>query len=154
MPYTDSPSSTNAAGKRDAVRLLVGDISTSAAGDFLSDNAYDFFISHATFPYGSAILACNALAALNGGRAIEKAVGDLHYKKADAKYYQTLMAEFRIRLAIGSDPYAGGISRSDKQSVTRDLDRTAPAFAKGEFDDPAGMNPQTGYSIQSSTVRY
>lgn len=150
MAYGDHPSTSHS----DAIRLLVGDISTAAAGTFLSDNAYTYFYQQGGSVFLGAVLACNALAALNGGRAISKTVGDLSYTKADAKYYQTLATEYRLQASLGTVPYAGGISRSDKQAVRQNTDRVAPAFGVGEFDDPAAMDPQTGYSIQSSTVRY
>src|SRR5438132_890234 len=150
MAYTDNPSTNTS----DAIRLLVGDVSTAASAIFLSDKSYAYFYAQAGNVYGGAVLACNALAALNGGRAITKTVGDLSYTKGDANYYKQLATEYRLQAGLRAVPYAGGISRSDKQSVRQDTDRVAPNFAKELMDDPAAMDPQTGTSIQSSTVRY
>lgn len=139
MAYTNNPRMN----PRDAVRLLVGDVSTSTSAEFLSDVDYDFFISETPNRYSAAVLVCNSLAALNGGKGITKSVGDLSYTKGDATYYMTLAAQFRVMSALqGSGaPYAGGISINDKRSNELNIDRPRPNFYREVFDDPSAKDP-------------
>lgn len=39
--------------------------------------------------------------------------------------------------------YAGGISRSDKSSRESDSDRVSPRFARGQFDNPESLRPDS-----------
>lgn len=128
---------------RNRVRLLVGDISTSTSGEFLHDGAYDFFVANTPNIYSAACLAANTLAAVNGGKAITKTVGDLSYTKGDANYYKTLCEQFKLMSTLQSSaaPYAGGISIADKRAYENDTDRTQPSFFREMFDDRAARDP-------------
>lgn len=149
MAYTNSPATVT----RDAVRLLIGDISTSTSGEFLSDTDINWFVSNTSNTYVAAQLAANSLAALFTGAAasasgsgwVEKAVGDLKLKKADAtamaKSYQALSQKLQRMAVSGMSPYAGGISVSDKASVETDTDRVKPRFTGGSFDNPSALDP-------------
>lgn len=139
MPYGGSPS-TDAS---DAVRLLVGDIGTTTATQFLADADYDYFVSLTPNHYAAAILAANSLAALNGGRGITKTVGDLSYTLGNAAHYRALAKTFELRQAAGVAPFAGGISKADKASAVADSDRVQPAFVRGQFDNPAAGTEST-----------
>lgn len=145
MAYTNNPR----ANPRDAVRLLVGDVSTSTSREFLSDVDYDYFIAVCPNHYSAAALACNSLAAVFGGSGTEKKVGDLSIKRADAAYYRDLGRQLQRMSALQSVPYAGGISRSDKAAVRDDSDRVRPAFETGMFDNPWAVDPTA--STGSST---
>lgn len=126
---------------RNRVRLLVGDISTSTAREYLHDGAYDFFVAQAPNIYSAAALAANSLAALFGGSGSEKKVGDLSIKRADAAYYRDLAKEFRRMSSLQSAPYAGGISRDDKDAQLDDTDRVKPSFTRGQFANPWAVSP-------------
>lgn len=149
MAYTGIPQTVN----RDAVRLLVGDVSTSTSSEYLDDASYEYFISVTSNNFIAAQLAANSLAALFTGAAasasgsgyVEKKVGDLTLKKADAvqmaaSYRQ--LAQKLSRMSVASiTPYAGGISADDKRSVEDDSDRVEPQFRLNQFDNPAAINP-------------
>lgn len=137
IPYTNQPR-TN---PRDAVRLLVGDISTSTGREYLSDVDYDFFLSATPNQYSAGALAANSLAMRFAGDGTEKSVGDLRIKRAQAAEYRDLSKQLARMSALQSAPYAGGISRSDKASVEADSDRVKPAFAAGQFDNPQAIDP-------------
>lgn len=139
MPYGGVP----ATDPSDAVRLLVGDIGTTTATQFLSDADYDYFISLTPNHYAAAILAANSLAALNGGKGLSKRVGDLSYTLGDASHYRALAKTLEMRQASGVSPYAGGISKADKTSVAGDTDRVEPAFTRGQFDNPSPASTST-----------
>lgn len=149
MAYGGNPSGVT----RDMVRLLVGDVSTSTSGEFLGNTEYDALIAATNNTYVAAQLAANSLAALFTGAAasasgsgfVEKTVGDLTLKKADASQmaanYRTLSGKLQRMAASGMSPYAGGISRSDKATVAADSDRVAPVFTRGMFDNPDAGDP-------------
>lgn len=138
---------------RNRVRLLVGDISTSTSGEFLHDGAYDFFVTATPNIFSAACLAANSLAALNGGRAVKKTVGDLSYEKGDAAYYKMLCDQFKLMSSIQTSgaPYAGGISISDKRSAEANADRVRPVFTREQFDDPSVQEPDAANQIDRST---
>lgn len=137
MAYTNNPRGN----PRDAVRLLVGDISTSTASEYQSDVDYDFFISACPNSYSAAALAANSLAAVFGGQGSEKKVGDLSIKRADAAYYRDLAKQLQRMSALQSAPYAGGISVSDKATQKADTDQTRPSFERDQFANPAASAP-------------
>jgi hypothetical protein len=149
MAYSGTPGTVT----RDAVRLLVGDVSTSTSGEYLANADYDFFVAQTSNTYVAAQLAANSLAALFTGAAssagasgfVEKKVGDLTLKKADAtnlaKTYQQLSVKLQRMAASGMTPYAGGISASDKASVENETDRVRPRFEGGAFDNPSASDP-------------
>ena len=137
MAYGGNPSGDNS----DAVRLLVGDISTSTAREYLTDTDYDYFVAQTPNLYAAGALAANSLAALFGGSGSEKKVGDLSIKRADAAYYRDLAKQLQRMSALQSAPYAGGISQSDKASVESDTDRVKPAFTRDQFANPGAVSP-------------
>lgn len=139
MPYTGAPSTVT----NDAIRLLVGDVGTTTATEFLTDAAYTYFSSVSSSVYHAAILAANSLAALNGGKGLTKKVGDLSYTLAGADHYRALAKELQQRIALGVAPIAGGISRAAKQAREDDSDRVVPAFRRNQFDFPPGSSAST-----------
>lgn len=151
-----------ATDQSDAVRLLVGDIGTSTSTTYLDDADYDFFILEGGNTYVAAQLAANSLAALFMGSAasasgsgyVEKKVGDLSLKKADANQmaqsYRQLAQKFSRMAASKVAPYAGGITISDKRSVEQDSDRVKPFFTRRLLDNPNADSFSAG-STSSST---
>jgi len=142
---------------RDAVRLLVGDISTSAASQYLANGDYDYFLAITPNNYVAASMAANSLAALFSNAAasgigtngyLSKSVGDLTLTKADASNmaasYKSLAQRLSRQNAAGLAPYAGGLSVSGKRSVEQETDRVRPAFSVHQFDNPGASNPKAG----------
>lgn len=158
MAYTGNPTTVN----RDAVRLLVGDISTSTSAEYLANGDYDFFIAEGGNNYVAAQLAANSLAALFMGSAasagaggfVEKQVGDLRLKKADATQlansYRQLAQKLSRMAASKVAPYAGGIGISDKREVEDDSDRVKPFFTRALLDNP-NADSLSGGSTETST---
>ena len=150
MAYGGSPQTV----ARDAVRLLVGDVSTSTSSEFLEDGAYTYFLSVTPNNYVAASLAASSLSALFTGAAasgtgangyLRKKVGDLELEKADAQSYaasyKTLAGQMRKMSALGITPYAGGMTVSDKAANEQDTDLVKPAFTRSAFDNPGTVNP-------------
>lgn len=147
MAYTDSPATVPS----DAIRLMVGDISTSTALEFLSNNAYSYFYAQSSNNvYLAAQLACQSLASLFASTVLEKKVGDLMFKRGDvAKSYIALAAEFAAQALTTVSPSAGGISVSDKRDAEADMDRVRPTFVRKLMDNYLAMDAV--HSVPSST---
>lgn len=137
MAFTNAPSTRPI----DAVRLLVGDISTSTARELLTDNSYTYFIAQTPNHFAAGALAANSLASLFAADGTEKSVGDLRIKRAQAAEYTALAKQLSKMSALKTAPYAGGISKDDKRTVEDDTDRVEPAFRVRQFDNPSALNP-------------
>lgn len=142
MAFTDHPS-TN---RNDRIRLLVGDVSTSVAGEYLTDNSYTYFGTLSSNDFTVAASASNALAAFFMGQGSEKKVGDLMLRREMAQAFRQLAVQYKTMAAKGVSAYAGGISRSDKATVNQNLDRQSPNFSRGQFDNRYAVNPQQSSS--------
>lgn len=134
MPYTGNPETVPA----DAVRLLIGD--TSTGSPVLSDAEVSYFIN----TYGNVLLAASYalenIVVNTGGSISEKQVGDLRIKYESgggSGGLWGLAKSLRARAARTSgNPYAGGISESDRDTIESDTDRSKPAFTVGDTDNP------------------
>ena len=144
MPYRGTPSTD----VNDAVRLLVGDLSTSTGTEIFSDGEVDYFVAS----YANAELAASAAvkSLIGSSRArtlvgvVSKQVGDLKLSYGNADINQVLTAKAKQLRMLGVrrvKPYAGGISDSDKRAAEADADRVKPHFVIGQFDHPGlGVN--------------
>lgn len=151
MAYTDNPSTKNS----DAIRLMVGDISTSTSREFLSDKAYTYFFAQSSNNvFLAAQLACQSLGSLFASTAVEKKVGDLLVRKNPdmAASYLRLGKAFGAQALATVSPSAGGISKSDKRNAERDMDRAQPAFIRKIMDNYLALDAV--HSAPSSTGRY
>lgn len=132
MPYSGAPSSVTA----DALKLLIGDLSTSSSGELLKSAECTYFLTAYGSARAAAPHAARAVAAMFADQ-VGRTVGDL---RVDAQqkfeHYNTLAASLERQSALTGVPYAGGISIADKQSVESDTDRVAPAFRIGVHDHP------------------
>lgn len=144
MPYRGTPSTD----VNDAVRLLVGDLSTSTGTELFSDGEVDYFVAS----YANAELAASAAvkSMIGTSRArtlvgvVKKQVGDLRIEYGNMDINQVLTAKAKQLRMLGVrrvKPYAGGISDSDKKAAEADSDRVKPHFVIGQFDHPGlGIN--------------
>ena len=139
MPYRGTPSTD----VNDAVRLLVGDLSTSTGTEIFSDGEVDYFVAS----YANAELAASAAvkSLIGTSRArtlvgvVKKQVGDLRLDYGNADVNETLKSKAKQLRMLGVrrvKPYAGGISDSDKRAAESDSDRVKPHFVIGQFDHP------------------
>ena len=138
MPYGGSPSTS----PNDRLKFLVGDQSTSIAGELLSTKECAYLIG----VYGSAVKAAPAAAqsiAASLATKVDKSVGDLRIA-AQQKYdhYMSLYKSLQRTVSFSAVPYAGGISQDDKSDIEVDTDRVPPAFQIGVHDSI--RNPQPG----------
>jgi hypothetical protein len=133
MAYGGAPASDTS----DALKFLVGDLSTSSSGELLKSAECTYLLSAYGTPRAAAPHAARAIAAMFADE-VAKSVGDLRIE-AQQKFdnYSTLAASLERQAAMSAGvPFAGGISISQKQSVEQDTDRVAPAFRIGLHDNP------------------
>lgn len=129
--YSNDPANS----ERDRVRLWVGD--TDSNDPQITDEEIAFFLSDAGSPVAAALMAAQMLAA-KYARAVDKSVGDLRLSYSQrAKAYQALVSDLRFRVATRTaPPFAGGISKTQKEATVSDTDRVPPAFTRDQFDYP------------------
>ena len=139
MPYLGAPTSTN----NDGIRLAVGDLSTTVAGQMLSSADYTFIRTLAGDYASRVVIAARMVGAKFADGSIMKKVGDLTIQKGErVTFYKNLADQWERRALAGVAPYLGGRSLADKDSVEDDTDRNAPAFQRGAFDFPGTADPQ------------
>jgi len=120
-------------GEMDALRFLIGD-TTEADAQFSDEELiylleqYDDSVRHA------GLAACRRLIA-KYSRCVDQRTGDI-----DVKYSQRLSQLHGLAASIREQMvpqlYAGGISKSDIETVQDDDDRQGPIFALGMADNP------------------
>jgi hypothetical protein len=155
VAYTGNPS-TN---QRDALRLLIWDVSTSTSGEILSNTEVQWFLDVSPNLYSGACLAANVLSArvitlsASTSAVEEKKVGDLMLRfgvsagnvEGFSRAYGALCAKLEKQSAlVGAGPFAGGITISGKRALEQDTDRVKPWARRGQYDNPAAMDPQGG----------
>lgn len=147
MPYRGNPSTDTS----DAIRLLIGDLSTSTSSELFTDAEIDYF---SALKPNAHLAAASALTSILGSTRADsfrsvttKKVGDLSLTYAGAGQagsYLTIREKIRQLRMDGVrkvKPYAGGISDSDKRASESDTDRDPPHFRIGQHDHPGlGIN--------------
>ena len=131
-------SSEPGSSDRSWVRLKIGD--NSSADQQLQDEEIELLIVDEGSKERAAIAAARALAAKFARRS-DKVVGRLRIAMSQvADHYFDLADNLEKGLSRrsggASGIYAGGISRSDKQSEEADTDRVDPGFERQQFDHP------------------
>lgn len=143
MPFTNSPTTDDS----DAVRVLVGDLSTSTSGELLSDGVYDFLVSRTDTIDEAAAEAARSIAG-KFSKDADKRVGRLRISLSQkAKAYLSLAERFdqgvQTANLVAVSPYLGGQSKSDKEAVEEDSDRVDTWFKRESWDFPGGITDTT-----------
>ena len=145
MAYTGNPSTS----APDAVRLYIGDVSTSTASELFSDGEIDYFVAeYANAPLAAAAAVKSIIGtdrAQTVAGAVSKQVGDLKLDYgANTNIAEILTVKSKQLRMLGVrkvKPYAGGISDSDKKTTQADTDLDNYHFRIGQFDHPGiGVN--------------
>lgn len=132
---------------KDAVRFLIQD--TNEADQLLLDGEIEYLLStYNDAPMNAAIQACEVITAKFSRMADEKVGAVAIQFSQKAKAYRTMADTLRARLARNDcGPFAGGISRSQKQATDQNTDRVRPDFRKRMMEDhqnssgnPGGLN--------------
>lgn len=123
--YSGDPSDSDL----DAVRFMIGDTDTS--DQQLSDAEVNFLLASYSVTVSARIALRRIIAKYV--RYVDKSVGDLKisYSKRIDQYNGLLDQIDSEAVQEGIlEPYAGGISISDKDAVEDNSDRVAPAFTR------------------------
>jgi len=115
---------------KDLVRFLIQD--TDAKDQQLQDGEITYILSvYNNKPANAAIRLCEVLIA-KYTRMADEGVGQVRIQFSQkSKAYRTLLTDLKIRLATESmQPYAGGVSQSDVDTVNSNMDRVKPDFSK------------------------
>jgi len=141
MSFTYTPGST---ASLDRVRLLVGDTDPeSPLQQRLENEEITDLLTIAGGFYAAAAMACDALAAKFARLATGKRMGQasLEWKRFDQ--LTSMGKTLRASVSRAAVPFAGGISKTQRQSVDQDTDRIAPSFQRGMMDNPSSVNLNT-----------
>ncbi len=137
--YGSSPDTSTADGRRDAVRLLIGDTDTS--DQQIQDEEVSFFLSQASNKvYSAAALAARAVAS-KYSRLVNTEFDEVSTDYSDLQKHYTTLA---YRLEEQANSYegaslgvkAGGISIAAMDAVEENTDRPEPAFKRNQFRNP------------------
>lgn len=141
---------TNDPGNRpiDTVRFEVDDRDCIPETDaLLSDEEIQYLIDSNTHILLAAAAAADAIAAQYGDTPQRKQVGDLvtDYGDGLTTSYAGLAKALRSRAyrKAGTGIYAGGISKTDKDTMEDDTDRVQPVFTIGQHDSPGTGSSHT-----------
>lgn len=137
--YSSAPGTSTASGRRDAVRMLVGDTDTN--DQQIQDEEIAFALDQAgDGVYQAAAIAARAIAGKYARRV------DTDFETVSASYSQR--QKHYLSLAVKLDrqailqgggigtPVMGGISESEMDSVEDDDDRVESAFRRKQFRNP------------------
>ncbi len=129
--YNGDPSTSD----RDAIRYLVGD--TDTTDQQTTDEEIAWILTEEPNVYFAAARAARTISA-KFARKADKTVGDLSIKYSQSRdHYDMLAKDLEVRGAVrAGSVYAGGISKTDKETVEEDDDRVKPSFKRGIHDAP------------------
>lgn len=120
---------------KDQVRFLIGD--TNTRDQLLLDGEIEWLLSQYNYqPVAAAIRGCETIMT-KFSRMADEAVGQVKISFSQkSKAYQTMVNQLRQRIAIEDVmPFAGGISRAQKQTEDANADRVRPDFTKHMMED-------------------
>lgn len=117
---------------------------TSSGSAKFTDEFLDYLYDNSANIWYAAAEAADMLAGQVAGSGSRRKVGDLEIDYGGTASEWRLTAQrWRMRGARGMKPFAGGITRSDKDTEKADSGRAAPAFSVGMHDHAGSIS--TGY---------
>lgn len=123
--------------------MLLGD--TDSTDQLLSNEELEYFADQwPSSVYQAAAAASKAIAG-RYARLVDKEVGDLKIAYSQRyEHYSNLCDEFNAQGAslLTVAPYAGGISKADKETNQSDTDRVEPDFVRDQFDSEDSQPPE------------
>lgn len=124
----------------DAVRLLVGDTNCTAA--LLLDSEIQYFLDQAGGNVqGGAVGAARAIAA-KFAQSVTVTTGKVSKQFSDrVKQYESLATRLEADFSASATPWAGGISRAEKEAASASTANVQPTFERGQFDNPRSDDP-------------
>jgi hypothetical protein len=140
MPYDDS-----LATERDRARSLLGDTANDPATELVTDAHIAAAQARYGFAGGVAFVALGLAARFAQQPGSVRLPNGLSATWAErVAYWQGLAAQLRTGGVTGPPavaPYAGGLTRTDKQQDAANPDRVQPAFRRDLQGDPTDTPP-------------
>lgn len=138
--YAAAPSTTTPEGRRDAVRVLIGDIDTT--DQQIADEVIAFCLEQSgNEVYEAGAIAARSLAA-KYARLVDTKIEDVETKYSQRRdMYMTLARDLETQAekyggsSLGA-PIAGGISINEMEAARDNPDRVPAIFEVGQFDNP------------------
>jgi len=116
----------------DRVRGLIGD--TDTTDQLLSDEKIEAELTR-TGSVNAAAIACAESLAAKFSRYTDVRFGPSSESRSQAaKAFADLVKQLRRKLSLVATPYAGGISKVDKETREANTDRVEPSFTTDQFD--------------------
>lgn len=136
MAWTYTPNGASTSDK-DQVRFLIGDTNTDK--QLLQDEEINYALDQSSDNiYKAAALSAESIAMKLATYVDERVdVFEVSQTSARANVYYKLAEELseKAKKNVQLSPYAGGISKSDKETVADDTDRVEPFFKRDLMDN-------------------
>jgi hypothetical protein len=142
--YSGNPGESN----KDEVRFLIGDV-----GGSTHDESNEFFLKDEEIRFALENQTSTKAAALYCAKGIKRRLSrevDAHVGDGSVSFSQRfenideIITELESDVDLeGIDPYAGGISESDKDNAEADTDRVDPFFTREQFDNTRSFDAQS-----------
>lgn len=140
--YDNNPNTTDASGRRDSVRMKIGD--TDCDNQLVSDEEIAGALAEAEDNiYLAGSIVADALSAKfaaypdvsigNNGLDVDMSALSKRFKELGATLRKQAK---RFGSSFVGVPVAGGISKSEVSSREENNDWNQPAFSEGQFDNP------------------
>jgi len=130
--YNDSDLST----ELNQVRRLISDVNST--GPLFSDEEIEFYIDQGSNIYEAASIASLSLKA-KFADAVKKTVGKLSIESQQkSEHYGQLAIDYAAKSKVkgGIQLFAGGLSKTQKNTERSDTDRVDPSFRRDFMDFP------------------
>lgn len=115
------------------LRLMIGDTDTDQ--QLMQDEELTYWLDTEGGVRQAAIAALEALAAIWSKKA-DRTIGPLSikYSQMSANFCSRAQGLRIDRLALDAEPYAGGLSRAEKEVDDQDTDLVRPYFRRSRFE--------------------
>ncbi len=141
MTFTYTPGSSTSATR---VRLLIGDTDpTAPLQQRLEDEEITDLLAIAGGFRAAAAAAADALAAKFARLATDKRMGQASLAWKRFEQLASMAKSLRSTVSLAAIPFAGGISKTQRDALAQDTDRIVPSFQKGMLDNPSSFNTGT-----------
>jgi hypothetical protein len=135
MTFTYTAGSSTDANR---VRLLIGDTDSAASPQLADEEITDLLTMYGTYR-AAAAGAADALAAKCARLATQKSMGQASLMWDRFNQLTKLAKSLRDNAARSAVPFAGGMSRSLRNTNDQDTDAVFPRFRTGMLDDPTTL---------------
>jgi len=142
--YAGTPGEATADELRDAVRFRIGD--TDETDKQITDEEIAYLLDQSGDSVAVASIQAIVSLISKYSRQADVRMGKTAIRAGQrASAYRSLLAQMRMEQTILASVFAGGLTKSGKDSMASDTDAVQPAFSVGQDDimDQDSTNPDT-----------